>query len=555
MALIRFIKGLSPGKTCILKDSSCVLGRGLDCEIVLDIAAVSRKHARIFQHGNDYYLEDLKSRNGTYLDEKLISEPVKLENGERIRICNVVMAFCADGHENDVIEDEGDFQAQVVDDTEDHSSYMATFDMLHNKNHVGLSATVKAEDKLKALLEIGRQLGEAVTLEEVLLRILESLFGIFPQADRGIIVLRDARTGRLLPKALKQRNPDTEEVRLSRTILQNVISSGKAVLSTDAANDSRFDMAQSIVVSPIRSMMCAPMIGTSGEAIGVIQIDSATTLRPFTPGDLEILASVATQATMAVKNAQLAETAAEEASMRRELMVAHKVQQGFLPAVKPTLPGYDFFDYYAPARHLGGDYFDYIPLPDGRLAVALADVSGKGVSAALLMAKLSAETRYLLVTEPTLEEAVFKLNNVFCDERWDDRFVTLIVGVINPESHVIELVNAGHVLPMIYRPEGECLELGTTCGLPVGVLNDSAYQKSELTLQPGESLFFFTDGVTDAVNEQGEMFGAQRVFRCWSRAYDSVEKAGTALIRDIQRFVGSVSNADDICITGIHRIL
>ncbi|MDO4574554.1 MAG: SpoIIE family protein phosphatase [Planctomycetia bacterium] len=556
MALLRLIKGLSPGKTYPVHGGSHILGRGQDCDIHLDVAAVSRKHARIYKQDDHYVLEDLKSRNGTMVNNRPVADSVTLNHRDRIQICSIVMFFYDDGKENEA----GGYEALQahIDDSEASgaakSSFIASYDMVKNRGQAGMTSA-PAEEKLKALVAIGRHLGEAVQLEEVLLRILESLFDIFPQADRGIIILRDPKTGRLLPKALKQRNPNNEEVRLSRTILQNVITSGKAILSADAAADSRFDMAQSISYSPIRSMMCAPLIGIDGSAIGVLQIDAASTMKQFTSSDLEILASVATQAALAVRSAQLMEKAMEEASLKRELSVAHKVQQGLLPASKPVLAGYQFFDYYAPARHLGGDYYDYIPLPDGRLAVTLADVSGKGISASLLMAKLSAEARYKLAIHPDVTEAMYELNNTFCDERWDDRFVTLVMGIIDPVANTVTMVNAGHVPPVVCHAGGGTTVLtNTERGLPIGVLPDTIYKTTTVTIASGETLFFFTDGATDAVNEQGEMFGADRIYRCWAAKFDSVEEQGMALIRSIERFVGTVPNADDICITGIRRV-
>ena len=554
MALLRLIKGYSPGKTFNLQEQSYTIGRGHDCEIQLEVAAVSRRHVRIFRQGEDYYIEDLKSRNGTLLNNMPVHEPVKLNHRDRIQICTIVMYFYADGQEQDPTEIE-EFQARILDaGPSDKSSFMATFDMLKQKNPLG-QTSVSAEVKLRALVEIGRHLGEAVKLEEVLNRILESLFDIFPQADRGIIVLRDMNTDRLVPKALKQRNPDNEEVRLSRTILQTVISTGQAILSADAAMDARFDMAQSISSSPIRSMMCAPLVGIDGDAIGVLQIDAATTMRQFTSSDLEILASVANQATVAVRNAQLMERAMAEESLKRELNVAHKVQQGLLPAMKPVVEGYEFFDYYSPARQLGGDVYDYVPLQNGHLAVILGDVSGKGISASLLMAKMSAEARYLLAMHPDVKDAMFALNNTFCDDRWGDRFVTLVTAILDPQTHDVQLVNAGHTPPILCHPDGTLDVLELFPGFPIGVLPDSTFEVNQVHLEPGETLFFFTDGATDCVNFEGTMFGMDRIIECWKQYRPTVQEQGMALIEAIDKFVGNVPHADDICITGIRRKL
>ena len=147
-----------------------------------------------------------------------------------------------------------------------------------------------------------------------------------------------------------------------------------------------------------------------------------------------MLASVASQAAIAVDNAQLHENALKQQAVERDLELAHKVQRGLLPARPPQLAGYHFFDFYEPANQVGGDYYDYIELPGGRLAVVLADVSGKGVSAALLMAKLSGEVRYCLASEPTPAAAMNRINASFSRSGWDDRFVTFVLAVLDAEA-------------------------------------------------------------------------------------------------------------------------
>ena len=174
----------------------------------------------------------------------------------------------------------------------------------------GLRLEVNTEAKLKALIEISQSLGRALGLAEVLPKLLDSLFTIFVQADRGFIVLRDPQTGRLVPKAIKhRRHDDTQTLRISRTIVGNVMASKEAILSADAATDSRFDMSESIVDFHIRSMICAPLIASDGEALGVIQLDALDQRNRFRQDDLEMLVSVACQAAFAVENAQLHEIA------------------------------------------------------------------------------------------------------------------------------------------------------------------------------------------------------------------------------------------------------
>src|SRR5262249_38281436 len=259
---------------------------------------------------------------------------------------------------------------------------------------------VSPEAKLRAILELARNLGTTLDLNEVLPKILESLFGLFPQSDRGFILLREPADGDLVPRAVRHRNPnETARPSISRTIIDHVLQSGRAILSADAGMDDRFEPSQSIRAHAIRSIMCVPMVGSGGAILGVIQLDTKGTKNQFRQEDLEVLVSASFQAARAVDLARLHE-------VRRDLEAATRIQKSFLPAERPKVPGLAFFDYYASAQHVGGDYYDYIRLPRNRLAVALGDVAGKGVAAALLMAQLSAAARFSLATEPTVGSAV-----------------------------------------------------------------------------------------------------------------------------------------------------
>jgi serine phosphatase RsbU (regulator of sigma subunit) len=393
-------------------------------------------------------------------------------------------------------------------------------------------------------------------LAEVLPKLLDSLFTIFLQADRGFLVLRDPQTGRLTPKGVKyRRHEDTQSLRISRTIVNNVMTSKEAILSADAATDARFDMAESIVDFHIRSMMCAPLIDRGGNSLGVIQLDTLDPRNRFEQDDLDLLVSVACQAAFAVENAQLHEAAMRDQALKRELAVAHEVQRGFLPFAAPRIAEYDFFEFYEPANQLGGDYYDYVELPGGRLAVVVADVSGKGISASLLMAKLSAETRYCLAGEPSPAAAVGRLNRLFCDSNWEDRFVTMVLAVLDPRRHEVTIVNAGHLPPLLRRGPGMVEAVGEAeSRLPLGVDHDVEYAPCILPLAPGESLLLYTDGITEAMNANGELYGSQRLLALLGANVDRVGLLGRRILDDVKRFVGGRSQSDDMCLSCFGRV-
>jgi len=314
-------------------------------------------------------------------------------------------------------------------------------------------------------------------------------------------------------------------------------------------------MSESIVDFHIRSMICAPLVAGDGEALGVIQLDALNRRNRFEQADLEMLASVASQAAFAIENAQLHESAMRDEAMKQELAVAHEVQRGFLPTAAPRIPEYDFFEFYEPANQLGGDYYDYVELPGGRLAVVVADVSGKGISASLLMAKLSAETRYCLASEPDPSQAVARLNRAFCDSVWEDRFVTMVLAVLDPRRHEVTVVNAGHLPPLLRRGRNAVSPIGVgDAGLPVGVKREADYKEVKMQLAPGEALVLYTDGITEAMNAGDELYGLPRLLMLLESDIDRVSLLGRRILDDVKRFVGARSQSDDMCLTCFGRV-
>ncbi|MGQ9575470.1 MAG: SpoIIE family protein phosphatase [Thermoguttaceae bacterium] len=559
MAVLRAIRGPNPGQVFALLRDCAVLGRHPDCDVVLDVGAVSRQHAQILRIGENYYLEDLNSRNGTYLNDERIQGRRKLSENDQIRICDLVFAFHlgAPGAGGPARALEPTEQAVVMVDEPGlgvSSTILSKLDV--STGSTGLRVSVNPEVKLRALLEIGRNLGGTVRLDQVLATLLDNLFAIFIQADRGFIVLRESGTGRLVPKAVKHRRANAmEPIRISRTIINGVVAGKEAILSADASTDARFEMSESLLDFQIHSVMCAPLIGSQGEVLGVIQVDALDPRRRFSRDDLDVLASVACQAAVAVENAQLHEVALQEELMRRELALAHKVQQGLLPATPPVVEGYEFFDFYEPAHQLGGDYFDYIPLQGRTIAAALADVSGKGISAALLMARLSAEVRYWMASLVCPSAAMERLNTLFCESRWEDRFVTLVLAVLDPERHELALVNAGHLAPLVRRASGKVEAVGQQAsGLPLGVDADSAYQEFHFGLDPGDCVFLYTDGIPDAMNPEGEFYGQERLRAQLEAEADHVELIGQRVLEDVRRFVGDHPRNDDMCLSCFRRL-
>lgn len=556
MALLQVIKGLNPGQQFPLEKPRAVLGRHPECDIVLDVGAISRQHAQILCEGNDFYVEDLKSRNGTFVNGELVQGRRKLAENDRVKICDLLFTFhlgqpsarlIGETVESDDMSSSGG--ALMVDDAgASNTTIMSTLDVAASRS--GVQLAVKPEVKLKALLEIIRTLGPALSLDQVLNKALDSLFRIFLQADRGFVVLREPQRGTLVPMAVKHRRGGQEEtIRISRTIVNQVMTTKEAILSADAASDARFDSSQSVADFRIRSMMCAPLVDSGNRALGVIQIDTLDQRSRFQQEDLDVLASVAGVAAIAVENAQLHETALQQQKLESDLELAHKVQQGILPSAPPKVDGYSFFDFYEPASQVGGDYFDYVPLSGNRLAMVLADVSGKGISASLLVAKLSSEARYCLASESDPAEALNRLNASFSRGGWQDRFVTMIAAILDLDRHEVTLANAGHMAPILRRRNRKLEQVGDeVAGLPVGVDADQRYELCRLALEPGDSLTIFTDGISEAFNARKEQYGFDRLHRVLSIDVPSVQALGGRILDDVRQFVGNHPQSDDMCL-------
>jgi serine phosphatase RsbU (regulator of sigma subunit) len=564
MASLRIVSGVEPGKRFPLTAAQSVIGRSAECEVALDVAAVSRRHAVVLREGETYFVEDLGSRNGTFVNGERIAGKARLAPGDRIVVCDHEFAFDAPGAVPSLlggVRSSGEQQSSLVelvsdDDTLTASGrpHMATIELGGAGGSGGWSLSARPEVKLAALVEISKGLGRAISIDQVLPKLLESLFKIFTQADRAFVVMRPDPEGPLVPVAAKNRRGEDDQMRISRTIVEEAMTGKRAILSADAASDERFGMAQSIAEFQIRSMMCVPMLNAEDEAIGVIQVDTLNQRSRFTDDDLEVLAAVASQAAFAVDNARMHDQMIAQRALERDLELAARMQRALLPSTPPDAPGYGFFSYYESARQVGGDYYDYISLPDGRFAVVLGDVAGKGVAAAIIMAKLSSDVRFALATERDIARVVQYVNRAFAAQELEDRFVTMIFAVVDPKTHQVTLANAGHMAPMLRRPDGSVADVADEIsGLPIGVYDGYEYESHTFELGPGESLTVFTDGFSEAMNAERELYGMERIAAQVAKPAGDVEQLGRNVLDDVHKFVAGYDQSDDMCLACFGR--
>lgn len=540
---------LDPGETTI--------GRHPECGIVVDAGAVSRYHAKIVANSDDYLVEDLGSRNGTFLNGQLLTKPEHLQEGDRIRISEIEFTFHSGevplfARGSSVTFDGANFGIMMVDDQD--TEQLSNQKVEYRSSSDGLKMVATPEAKLEALMRINSNLSNALAVDEVLPKVLASLFDIFPAADRGFVVMTDGEQN-IVPRWVKTRakHDETETVRISRTIIREVMRTGEAILSMDASEDSRFDSSQSIADFSIRSLICAPLTDSDGNSFGALQIDSTQGRGQFRDDDIDLLRGVASQAGIVINNARMHEQALKQREVEQDLKTATEVQKAFLPRSAPQASGFRVSSFYQAANHIGGDYFDYIHLNDGRVAVVVADVVGHGVAAAMFMAMLSAETRFCLASEPDVAKAIMTLNDRM-SELEVERFITFLLVVIDPTSEIATIVNAGHMPPVVRKADGTIVEPGQEeSGLPIAISPGMDYEAVEIKLDVGDAAVMYTDGINEAMNAADEEFGMEQV-RALTRQGGDADAIRDRIISAVLDHVGSAPPFDDMCLVVIERV-
>ncbi len=554
MAYLNAETGSAFGRRYELDKPESIMGRHPECDVILEVGAVSRQHAKIVRQGEAHMLEDLKSRNGTFLNGKLISEPTELVDGDMIRICDLEFSFHADDSsalDGGRLAEGSSLGILMVDDPEESSQRAITGKL--DLSSMGTQFMVSPEVKLTALIEIMKNLGRAVALDDVLPKVLDSLFKVFIQADRGFLLLKDAE-GQLQPRWVKTRREDQQEsVRISRTVLRQIMEHKQAMISLDASSDERFEMSQSVADFKIRSMIVAPLLNSYGDPIGAIQLDTLNQRNRFEEKDLEVLVAIANQAGIAIENAQLHEQVLTQKLLQQDLLYAKQVQEAFLPKVKPNNPAYSFYQFYHAANQIGGDYFDYIQLGPDRLAVVVADVVGHGVAAAMFMAKLSAETRFAFAnqSDPALALALLNTRIMLLGL---EKMVTMLVIILDNNSRQATIVNAGHMPPILHRADGTLHEPSAQeSGLPLGVDCETVYEVASVQLASGDTMTLYTDGIFEAPNAEGEQFSINRIRQLVQNAAGKVEQTGKSIVEAVRKHVGECSQEDDMCLVVVGK--
>ena len=521
----------------------------------------SRVHAEVRREGDEYFLQDLGSANGTLYNGAAVQGTVPLTAGGRIQIGETEIVF-DDGTYNSsmgatMITDNSSSipEATIALASGDRttSGLLEAIEGARTKpEEIVAARSAKQGDLLALISKVGITLLASASLSETLDQIVSLVFEAVP-ADRCLLMMRDEASEdlRVAVARLRDRVGEVGEIRVSRNVLDEVVIRGKSVLTSDAQHDPRF-ASGTVVLQGIRSVLAVPL-GVADKVFGIIYADSPIAEGRFTEDHLKLLTTLASVAAIRVENARLLEAQLQQERLERELQLAMEIQQRFQPTAPPIVPGYELQGISFPCYEIGGDYYDFIEREDGRLVIALGDVSGKGTAAALLMSSLHAAVHAQAGSHETLVETISAVNRYLADNIPPNRFVTLFYAELDPASGALSFLNAGHNPPLIVHSAGTVEQLASG-GLPLGIKRDAEYREGRTQLQMGDVLVIYSDGVTEAASPSGEEFGPTRLYEVVSRNID----ASAAGVRDriesaLTKFSQGTQAADDITLVIVKR--
>lgn len=526
------------------------IGRSARSDICIPDAFASRLHAEVRQEGDSYWLQDLGSANGTRYNGSLVSMPIPLMSGGEIQIGETVIVF----------EDERllrNRNSTLITDTTQTLDPAMTIALSQRKNPTSeiLESQFSSRTELLGLIsKVGVALLSSSGLDETLNQVASLVFEAVP-AERVVVMLRDETAeGGMKILVARQRGKEEriEEVRISSTVMEEVMKNGKSVLTADAQHDPRY-ASQTMALLGIRSVLAVPLSVSETEVFGIIYADSPTSEATFSEEHLNILTTLASVASIRVENARLLEERFERERMERELELATEIQQTFQPSAPPVMDDYEFQGISFSCYEIGGDYYDFISLHDKKMLIALGDVSGKGTAAALLMSSLHAAIHGQVAAKTSLHQTVTSVNQYLADNTPTNRFVTLFIAELDPQNGILRYINAGHNPPIMGRADGrvEQLESG---GFPLGILPSAEYEVGTVNLFSGDTLVIYSDGVNEANNLAGDEFGMERLTQVISKNIT----ASAAGMRDkvesaLSAFTQTAPANDDITLVIVKR--
>jgi phosphoserine phosphatase RsbU/P len=518
-----------------------MIGRGVETgnHLQLSDRRISRNCAAVVIEANRFYVEDRGQRRGLFVNgEKVDSR--ELQDGDSI-------TFGLDDSYEII------FRSDKGADGDSLPQLLTRMEHITSSEPTGGGLI-----KLKRLLEASALLHSQLPLDEALSHMLDHAVSV-TDADRGLLLERDSADA--LKVKLARRNGalrlPPESVTPSKTAIQLALKQQSPVITEDLAQaDMDLQAAQSIVSQRLRAVVVIPLFAMArantqesmvnirrGELLGILYLDSR---RPaaFSKLDRQILDALAADAANILDNARLVERERERQRLEQEINIARDIQQGLLPRDFREYPHLSVTGFNLPCLAVGGDYFDVFPLGDNRTAFLIADVSGKGLGAAIVTTMLQgALSGMTLGIDPA---RVFNhVNRFLCDHSEVGRYATVFFGILDQEGH-LEFINAGHPSPILIRG-GTAEEAFTEGSYPVGLVPEAEYTAVCLKLEPGDTLVLFSDGVTEAMDPDEQMFGITRLKELLTGQLECpLEQLQKCVLEAVETFARGAHQADDL---------
>jgi serine phosphatase RsbU (regulator of sigma subunit) len=538
-----------------LEGESLSLGRAHSNDLSFpEDASLSRRHFRLLRDEGGWWAEDLGSKNGTLLNDARITSKQLLSHGDRISVGQLTITIVdsdADSQDGVVfVPEEGPEihpQATVMTSLEGLLSGEVTSPFTgapRPQPRPGNQGVEFDSPEIQVLIRAGRLLADKMPLEQLFPLILDLSINSVG-AERGVLMTLEG-------DSLVTRAVHGDGFRISTMVRDRVLKEKTSILVRDLQQDEAFKAQVSIFEQRIHTMMAVPL-QTENRVIGLIYVDSRSFVREFKPDDLNLLTVLANVAAIRIEHQRYAELERREQIRTRDLDQAAEIQRMILPGDAPQIDGLDLAGHNQPCRTVGGDYYDFINCTDGRLAVVLGDVAGKGMAAALLMSNLQATVRLLGEDPGDLAKLMSRLDHNVAANCPSNRFITFFFGLIDPNTKDLVYCNAGHNPPLVIRSDGQIDHLKAE-GTVLGILPQLGYHERTQTFDNGDLIAIFSDGVTESENSAGEEYGEQRLADLIVANRD--EPAATIIDRVNQALVDWTSSApaaDDITLVVVRR--
>jgi len=528
-----FQPGLAPQQLS-LPVGLITLGRANDCTVPIKDRFLSRRHAEIVHDDGGWLLRDCGSVNGTLLNGMRVVEPQPLHPGDRIGLGDSEVLFNA-GEED---------TSQIV---AVESSSQAT----------NLTIAVDVDERGGERTQILN----ALAVEFLADRPMAELFDFI--LDRVSDLLKPTRCAiatiggdKMHFENVKLRRSSRDlpaELRISKTLLHDVVEGRQVVSFFDSGvDDGRLANAESIIAQRIRSAVCAPLV-VADNVLGVLYLDFIGAAGAVTENDVRLVAQIARFAAVTLERTRLREEALAKAKIDEELRTAYVIQSRLLPAQLPEIDGYRFAGTNRPCKTVSGDYYDVVVRPDGRIYFVIADVSGKGITAALVMSSVATAFQIFTRSDPTPADLVREINETLAPKTSPTKFVTLFAGVLDPARGAVDFTNAGHVPPLVIGPNG--VQTLTSTDMVVGLFPAAQYRNQSVLLGPGDSLVLFTDGVTEAENAAEEQLGLEPVAELLQTMHGTEAARILETIDErVRAHIGDVPAGDDVTMLALTRV-